>query len=352
MQSIPTKRVLLVNNYDMALSRESYLKKESPEHHQFGTSLLIEKGYQVDYELVAPKRYNSKIKRLISLIPKWFKLYRKARKYDYVYGAADFTIDFLGMLKKIGMFKPKLITIMHHPPFPIRLQLATYDRIIFLSEFAYVEMSKKFKKMTPKMEFIQWGPDLDFYDQIITEPNYLRTDDEVSFISNGKTHRDHEIFVSAAENSKCHSIIVSARKDIPRNYTNQCVYTEIFIQEHPNDIQMVKLLNKCSVLVVPTYPTEGRLGPIGLTSFLDAVALGMPIITASNTILTDIISKKELGFVYKAGDMADLQDKMLSFKENPELIKECGKNAYDFREECNIFLFSSRIYQIILELEK
>ena len=94
MQSIPTKRVLLVNNYDMALSRESYLKKESPEHHQFGTSLLIEKGYQVDYELVAPKRYNSKIKRLISLIPKWFKLYRKARKYDYVYGAADFTIDF------------------------------------------------------------------------------------------------------------------------------------------------------------------------------------------------------------------------------------------------------------------
>ena len=37
---------------------------------------------------------------------------------------------------------------------------------------------------------------------------------------------------------------------------------------------------------------------------------------------------------------------MLLFKEKPELIKQYGKNAYNFRKEYNTFVFSSKIYQI------
>ena len=38
------KRILFVNNYDMAKSRKSYLDGNSASHHQFGTSELIETG--------------------------------------------------------------------------------------------------------------------------------------------------------------------------------------------------------------------------------------------------------------------------------------------------------------------
>ena len=95
------KRILFVNNYDMAKSRKSYLDGNSASHHQFGTSELIETGeYQVDYMLVTPKGHKNKIFKLLSLFPLWLKLYRQAKKYDLVYGGADFTVDFLGVMKQ------------------------------------------------------------------------------------------------------------------------------------------------------------------------------------------------------------------------------------------------------------
>lgn len=79
------KRILFVNNYDMAKSRKSYLDGNSASHHQFGTSELIETGeYQVDYMLVTPKGHKNKIFKLLSLFPLWLKLYRQAKKYDLV----------------------------------------------------------------------------------------------------------------------------------------------------------------------------------------------------------------------------------------------------------------------------
>ena len=328
----PMKTILLINNYDMAKTRASYLKGISPSYHQFGTSELMETGeYSVDYLLVAPKKKNSRILKMISLLPVWLKAYRKARKYDYVYGAADFTVDFMGFMKKMGLFKPKLLAIFHHPPFKLRLKLATYDQIIFLCEFAYKEMGQTFPLLKSRMSFMQWGPDLQFYNKYIPHVNYEREHDEVVFISNGKTHRDHEILLEAAESTKNHTIIVCDDKTLPANYNQEkCIYTKIFYQNKPDDIKMVKLLSDCSVLVIPTYPTDRRLGPIGLTSFLDAIAMGIPVITASNTVLTDIVEREKIGFVYQAGNIDDLCDKMKLFVENSELIRSCGRRAAEF----------------------
>ena len=119
------KRVLFVNNYDMIKSRESYNNGNSASHHQFGTNELLETGeYAIDYMLITPKNHKNKIFKLVSLLPLWFKLYWKARNYDIVYGGADFTVDFLGILKQIKLFRPKLIAIFYHPPFTIRLKSA------------------------------------------------------------------------------------------------------------------------------------------------------------------------------------------------------------------------------------
>ena len=346
------KKILLINNYDMAKTRKAYLAGKSPSYHQFGTSELIESGeYIVDYLLVAPKNFNSRIFKMLSLIPVWFKAYRKAVKYDYVYGAADFTVDFMGMMKKIGLFKPKLLTIFHHPPFDLRLKVAKYDSIIFLSEFANKEMSDKFPKLKKKMSFLQWGPDIKFYHTYSPIHNYERVHDKIVFVSNGKTHRDHETLLSAAEKSKNHAVIVCDDKSLPHNYNSEtCSYTEIFYQNKPDDIKMIQLLCRSSVLVVPTYPGNRTLGPIGLTSFLDSVAIGMPVITANNTILSDIVEREKIGFVYKAGDVDDLCEKMNRFTENQELIAIYGKNATEFGLRNDIIKFGNQLKLLIEKL--
>lgn len=108
---------------------------------------------------------------------------------------------------------------------------------------------------------------------------------------------------------------------------------------------MVKLLNKCSVLIVPTPPTSHKLGPIGLTSFLDAIALGMPIITADNTVFTDIIISHKMGLVYKAGDENDLKRAMAFFVDNPQYIAEYGKMHMNSGKN-DIKKFAKQLYKL------
>jgi len=342
------KKILFVNNYDMSKSRKFFLENKSPSQHLFGTNELIETGeYEVSYMLAAPKNYKSKILKLISLIPVWINIYFEARKFNYIYGGADFTIDFLEFLKKIGVFKPKLITIFHHPPFNLRLKYERYDKVLFLSEYSYHEMCKRFPNLKTTFEFLQWGPDLNFYQRFSATPNFKINSDEIIFISNGKTQRDHESLVIAAEKSQNRTIIVSDSQSVPPNYEKNNKYVEIYHQEEPNDKNMVKLLNKCSVLIIPTHYTKHRLGPIGLTSFLDAVALGMPIITASNTSFSDAVLQYKMGLIYTAGNAKELEEKMNILKNNKDLVIEFGTNAYNFGQNNNMKAFGEKLYKIL-----
>lgn len=334
----------------MAHSRESYLHGNSPSHHQFGTSELIATGeFEVDYILVAPANHNTKVMKLLSLFPTWLNLYRKARNYDIVYGAADFTVDFLGILKKLRIFKPTLIGIFHHPPFPLRLKAERFDHILFLSHYAHEEMSAMFPAKACQMRFMQWGPDFPFYQKWAPTLNFKKEQRKTIFISNGKTRRDHEILVEVAEATANHTIIVCDKQSIPDKYNESSSYTEIFFQDRPDDTKMVQLLNNCSVLVIPLPPTPQRLGPIGLTSLVDAMALGMPVITADNSVFADIVEKNKLGFVYKAGDVNSLAQAMSQFKEHPELIVNYGKNAWEFGKQNDMSSFGKQLYELLKE---
>ncbi|MHC8417176.1 MULTISPECIES: glycosyltransferase [Bacteroides] len=330
----------------MVKSRDSYKKGNSASHHQFGTNELIETGeYVIDYMLITPKNHKNKIFKLASLLPLWFKLYRKARNYDIVYGGADFTVDFLGILKQIKLFRPKLIAIFYHPPFTIRLKLERYDHLIFISRFAHQAMCKKFPQKASMLKFMQWGPDYKFYERLAPIRNYQKKYEKIVFISNGKTRRDHETLVAAAKKSANHTIIVSDNQSIPSNY-KEGEYTQIYVQEKPDDTKMVPLLNNCSILVIPTPPNEHPLAAIGMTSFVDALALGMPIIAADNTAYRDIIIENNMGKVYKAGDVNDLANAMNYFKESPERIIECGENSWQFGQRNNINNFGQELRKL------
>lgn len=109
---------------------------------------------------------------------------------------------------------------------------------------------------------------------------------------------------------------------------------------------MVPLLNNCSILVIPTPPNEHPLAAIGMTSFVDALALGMPIIAADNTAYRDIIIENNMGKVYKAGDVNDLANAMNYFKESPERIIECGENSWQFGQRNNINNFGQELRKL------
>jgi glycosyltransferase involved in cell wall biosynthesis len=114
---------------------------------------------------------------------------------------------------------------------------------------------------------------------------------------------------------------------------------------------MVELLNRCSVLVIPTPKGPVKYGPIGLTSLVDAIALGMPVITADNTVFAEIVEKEKIGLVYKSGDMSDLKRCMQYFLDHPEEINVMGQNAYNYGRTHNIIAFAQKL-EAVLKLNK
>lgn len=62
-----------------------------------------------------------------------------------------------------------------------------------------------------------------------------------------------------------------------------------------------------------------------MTSFVDALALGMPIIAADNTAYRDIIIENNMGKIYKAGDVDDLANAMNYLKNHQKELLNVEK---------------------------
>ena len=332
------KKILFINNYDCLTP---YKQHVMPGHHQFGMEFLNEDpDYEVYYYFCKIFSKNSKGYYLKEFF-QFLKLYILSFKFDIVYDALGCEQRYFGFLNRFHMFKPYYMLVFHHPPFEKRLKYCKYDHIIFECEYYYKKMCRMFPKQADKMSLCVWGPDLSFYPQI--DLNF----DEPILISNGRTNRDHNLLVDAATYAKVHTVIVSDEKHIPSNFTDDNQYVEIYKQNVLNDKKMVELLCKCSIMVIPTFPSEELLGPIGNTSFCDATALGMPCIVASNTLMAENVMKFRLGLVYNVGDLNDLTEKITYCREHPDTLKEMSRNIKKFWRENDSLKFAMVIKNIV-----
>lgn len=159
------------------------------------------------------------------------------------------------------------------------------------------------------------------------------------------------MLVDAVTYAKVHTVIVSDEKHIPSNFTDDNQYIGIYKQNVLNDKKMVELLCKCSIMVIPTFPSKDLLGPIGNTSFCDATALGMPCIVASNTLMAENVMKFKLGLVYNVGDLNDLTEKITYCREHPEVLKEMSRNMKKFGQENDSLKFAMVVKNIVDSFE-
>ena len=90
-----------------------------------------------------------------------------------------------------------------------------------------------------------------------------------------------------------------------------------------------------------------KIGPLGITSFLDAVALCMPIITSDNTCFSNDVKKYQLGIVYETGNETSLKNAMRRMYEDRQFYDSCIQNLKAYRSTRDISIFSCNLKQII-----
>ncbi len=327
-------KILIVNNYSMKESLKQVNDGILPRHHVWGIDKLNEYFNLRFITYKCPKFFVKT--HLARLYYHYFQL--KVLLFcfgcNHVYAAASPLIDLLASLKYKKLISKKLFMVVHHPG-NFSLQKKAYDKLFFITKIAYDQACMDYGNKRHLFIYNEWGPDMNFYR--IHTYNKIKHKEKTSFISIGKANRDYNTLIAASRNINATTSIICTKRSQPTNYNYKTdMNVKMLVQTDDTLIsgnlmsysEMVLTLSNYDVAVIPI--PHGHKGLCGLTSFNDALALGKPIIIANSANIGIDIEKEGFGFIYTAGDIQDLKEKMNRFIQVPTLIESMGKRAYEY----------------------
>jgi len=154
------------------------------------------------------------------------------------------------------------------------------------------------------------------------------------------------------ETSKFQAYIIGNESEITASVINKKIegYEEFiqFIGPLYNN-KKLKFIQKCNLLVFPTYYKTETWGLV----ILEAMQLGLPVITTDEGATTDMIEDGVNGYIVNKKDPEDIKDKLLKFINQPSLIDEMGKiNREKYLNKFSIDTFENNLSQVFDNLLK
>lgn len=332
------KKIMFICNYT---PWEKIQKGIMPSQHLFGIQQLIER-YSEDGQKALLKSElgggyvdfyysNGGLKDAC-------RYYLISFKYDVVYDVLSVMTKYFSVLNKLHLFLPKLINIYHHPPFNKILKYGKADVSIFYTERLLLK-AKELVNDNRVMTHIEWYPDNFWYDSHSTG-NENKT---VDFLDNGKTGRDHVLFMEAVTMLNRTGLIVCT-KEQEKKMNKKLNGVDFFCQEKPNDLAILSLCKKSKIMVIPLLNDDELIGPSGITSYADAIAMGMPVVCSENAIFIQEILENKTGVSYKSKDIKSLVEAMKKCLDNYNFYH---MNMLDFKHSHDIKLYSRAVKKLI-----
>lgn len=309
-----------------------------PAHHCWGIDYLKKHSNEVDTLLFNASGIG---------LPFWskyiwfnIKLLFIANKYDVIISFANPIIGILALFKSIGIVKPKLFTTVHH--YSKHMQLFRgYNKIIFLSNSIKLKCARENLELANKMYYIKWGPDMSFYSKINTD-NF----DTHVVISTGKVNRDIESIMAACNDLSLKRIIITDKIEAD-NIDSNIIASGVKSKNAISYREILNYLHMADINVIAIKKNKNDQNILcGLTSLLDAVACGQPVIISDNTNISINVQSEGFGLCYKAGDRDDLKTKLV------ELLKkdfvQLGNNAEKYAKNNSYVHFCEKLYSLII----
>lgn len=331
-------RVLFYNNYSMLNAKKGWEQGGYPSQHLWGINLLESKNIKID--ILDDKKYHllNFIGNLtgIKYLDQQIRILFKSRKYDIVYSANSVNTKFLALCKMLGIMHTPIITLMHnfnsnksksfknktHFLFN-KLYFRSIDKVLFLSSINYKEAKELYFKTNERHSHIAWGVDLEFYFQ---KPETLINLNTKYMMSAGNTGRDFDIIVKAFKtvNFDLHIYATKYSKkpdNIPSNV--------LFDINIPYDNTSPKLLKEkyleSYVILIPLSDCSSLQG---ITSLLEAMAMGKAIIMTYNKNIDIDIEKEGIGLYVQKDDEKGWIKNINYLLANPDKVNEMGLKAY------------------------
>ena len=338
----PLNKLLTIYFYHTRLTRESYEEWKEykfPGHILYGLPLL--ENYGIRSVMHKCKYFSGRLKLML-------------------YATSFRGIEPVIFLRALGLYR-KPIVIWHHTAVvtnskPWREQISRLfykgiDQMFLFSRKLIQDSQKTRKAPSHKLKLIHWGPDLSFYDHLLAEMPDRKPE---GFISTGKENRDVDTLLQAfaATNEKLDLYIAVSCGNI--NYKKiidpyalpdsiRIHYTDGVI---PYELGKLVARKSCIVICCLDFPYT-----VGLTTLVEAFALGIPVICSRNPNFEIDIDKEGIGITVEYNDVQGWIDAIRYIADHPEEARRMGENARKLAEErFNLEIFSREIAESLLEI--
>lgn len=317
-------KVYFYHTQDIQMILRRLEKGEFPPHFLYGATKL--KDHDIDVVW-----HKSRLG-----LPRWRMMIRNAwqiltcrEHFDAIYATHYRGIELIVLLRALGLFR-KPIVIWHHQPIITpkslwrewlgRLFYRGFDNMFFFSQKLIDDSLKSRKARPERMHLGHWGMDAA---SPLTPPH-------PSFISSGKEMRDMPTLIKAFNKT-------GAPLDIYINKQNGDIkYGDIFegleIKENinvnwvtalaPHEIQ--QKVKEASCVVICCQETKYT---VGLTTVVEALALGKPIICSRNPQIPVDFDKEGCGISVPYYDVEGWIKAIEFIMNNPDKAREMGERG-------------------------
>jgi glycosyltransferase involved in cell wall biosynthesis len=337
-QAGPRVRSLFLNDYPMDEALAEWRRGEYPGQHLFGVTHLP--GLGVDVDILPFGRFSplrSWVSKRVGDVGQQVRVLMWARPYDVLYAGSQYDTVLLSVLRSLGIYRRPLVATMHHMakgplrrPWLFRALYRGHDLLLCMSDDIEGELVEVLGFPRAKVLHVGWAVDLDFY-RVRTDP----AADVPLVIAAGKTKRDYRTLVDAVDGLPCQVEIYCSANSAPRGpYANNV--RVVFNEADPGQasaLTMAELLARYrqSWVVAIPLPAQEVRGTTGLTSLLEAMAMGRSVVMTSNTSID--VEAEDCGIFVQPGDTAGWRQAINRLVGDRDLTNRLGRSARQVCEE-------------------
>lgn len=335
--------------------REAYnewLDNKHPGHVLYGLTHFDQ--YGVDCIFHNYKKQDSRLKMMFRNLKEI--LFCK-EDFDVLYATSFRGLELIVFLRAFGLYR-KPLAIWHHTAViisPNRLRnLASrifykgFDQLFFFNT-KLIELSLNTGKVKKdQVHLIHWGADLHFYDQLLKEEKEVKD----VFISTGKENRDFPTLIEAFKNSEATIDMFVPQTNGKIDYQKLLGgFTNLPENIHLKFIggyvpyEMAREVSKANCVVICCYNLPYT---VGLTTLVEAFALGKPVLCSNNPYWEMDIAKEGAGMVIPYGDVQAWIKAIRYISENKEAAREMGKKGRQLSERIyNLEAYTKEIVDVL-----
>lgn len=296
---------------------------------QMGHEIIWHKHHRIDYtgRFTRPKQIFNTTREILSC----------RKDYDVLYATSWRGLEFIVLLRALHLFR-HTVALWHHQPVTrssnaLREALSRFyyrgiDSMFFFSR-ALLQQSVEAGKCNPsKMSVVHWGADMSFYDRIRQDS----VPSACTFISTGKEMRDIETLLEAfrqsGESLQMYLNLAQGDRDYGKITAKYANCGNILI-DYPSPLSVGELAVKVAQASCAVICCRKTNYTVGLTTLVEALALGKPIICSRNMSMPVDIEKEGIGIYVDYYDVEGWKKAISFIASHPADAAAMGRRSLD-----------------------